>query len=207
MSAPNYSALIAGLAGQNPQLAQAFTSYLNEHSIQTPTTDKHMIGKTGVEIHSTPVESKTSTSVTTSTSGSDRLPWNPFTGPQTNSSEKRPRGRPKKILTEEQLQLQLEQQKQKEQLIADRQLRTATLAKEKIERQHTRDLRATQKLLDQETAEKIKSQRDAIRQQNKEKKLRETHEKQDIIHANRLAIYMKKKAELEEYARKYGPFE
>jgi hypothetical protein len=200
MSASNYSALIAGLAGQNPQLAQAFTSYLNEHSIQTHTTDKHMIGKTGVEIHSTPVESKTSTSATT-------LPWNPFTGPQTNSSEKRPRGRPKKILTEEQLQLQLEQQKQKEQLIADRQLRTATLAKEKLERQQTRDLRTTQKLLDQETAEKIKSQRDAIRQQNKEKKLREAKEKQDIIHANRLAIYMKKKTELEEYARKYGPFE
>ena len=99
------------------------------------------------------------------------------------------------------------QKKQKEQLIADRQLRTATLANEKLERQQARELRATQKLLDKETAEKIKSQRDIIRQQNKEKKLQEVQEKQDIIHANRLAIYMKKKDELEEYARKYGPFE
>ena len=192
MSAPNYAALIAGLAGQNPQLAQAFTSYLNEHS-----THPHTTNKTGDEIRSTPVESKTS----------PPIKLGEVESLQTTPSEKRPRGRPKKILTEEELQLQLEQQKQKEQLIADRQLRATTLAKEKVERQQARDLRATQKLLDQETAEKIKSQRDAIRQQNKEKKLQETQEKKDIIHANRLAIYMKKKAELEEYARKYGPFE
>ena len=169
---------------------------MNEHS-----THPHTTNKTGDEIRSTPVDSKTSPPIKLNEVGLkvDSL--------QTTSSEKRPRGRPKKILTEEELQLQHEQQKQKEQLIADRQLRTATLAKEKVERQHARDLRATQKLLDQETAEKIKSQRDAIRQQNKEKKLQETQEKKDIIHANRLAIYMKKKAELEEYARKYGPFE
>ena len=194
MSTTNYSALIDGLTRQNPQLAQAFTSYLNEHS----TTHPHKTDKTGNENHSTPVKSKSTPPIQL-----DRV----LDSTQTNPSDKRSRGRPKKILTEEELQVQLQQKKQKEQLIADRQLRTTTLANEKLERQHARELRATQKLLDKETAEKIKSQRDIIRQQNKEKKLQETREKQDIIHANRLAIYMKKKAELEEYSRKYGPFE
>jgi hypothetical protein len=194
MSTTNYSALIDGLTSQNPQLAQAFTSYLNEHSITHP----HKTDKTGNENHSTPVKSKSTPPIQL-----DRV----LDSTQTNPSDKRSRGRPKKILTEEELQVQLQQKKQKEQLIADRQLRTTTLANEKLERQQARELRATQKLLDKETAEKIKSQRDIIRQQNKEKKLQEVQEKQDIIHANRLAIYMKKKDELEEYARKYGPFE
>ena len=129
------------------------------------------------------------------------------TGDDQHSPLKRGRGRPKKVLTPEQVAEKEAEEKRTAELKDIRLQKKMILETEKAERQVHRENRQKKRAEDEALQAQIKEHNLKLRKEKRDAKLQEDVEKKEESFARKLEIYLRKKVELEEYVEKYGPFE